>query len=131
MHDGAARGGSGGITAPGAAATAAGDHGFRRGKKGGDEPVRHHVAGMITTTRTCSIRRGELAAIGTEKFAMPVEVLKDDIQWIIANGKDIAPLRLGVKYVPVRPEKRKEIPSLGIKALCGGGGGSDGGEPCG
>jgi S1-C subfamily serine protease len=58
---------------------------------------------------------GQLAAVGTERYAVPVEVIKADLQWIIKNGKDITPRRLGVKYDPVSPDMRRSLPSLADK----------------
>ncbi|HUO06832.1 MAG TPA: PDZ domain-containing protein [Phycisphaerae bacterium] len=51
--------------------------------------------------------RGQLAAIGTDRFALPMSYLKHDIQWIIENKKDVAPRQLGVRYSPVPPALRK------------------------
>jgi S1-C subfamily serine protease len=58
---------------------------------------------------------GELAAVGMERYAVPIEVFKDDIKWIIKNGRDISPRRLGVKYDPVSPDMRKSLPALADK----------------
>ncbi len=50
---------------------------------------------------------GELTALGTDRFALPVSYLKHDIQWIVDNKRDIVPRQLGVKYAPVSPSVRK------------------------
>jgi serine protease Do len=50
---------------------------------------------------------GQLAAVGADRFALPMSYLKQDLQWIIENKKDVAPRQLGVKYSPVPPAMRK------------------------
>ncbi len=49
---------------------------------------------------------GELAAVGADRFALPISFLKHDIQWIIDNKRDIVPRQLGVRYSPVPPALR-------------------------
>jgi S1-C subfamily serine protease len=56
---------------------------------------------------------GELAALGTGKFALPIGTIQQDIQWIIDNNKDISPRALGVSYNGVSAEIRRKIPALG------------------
>ncbi|MGN6370675.1 MAG: S1C family serine protease [Phycisphaerae bacterium] len=51
--------------------------------------------------------RGELAALGSDRFALPLSYLKRDVQWILENRRDIVPRQLGVKYGPVPPALRK------------------------
>ncbi|MCL2640059.1 MAG: PDZ domain-containing protein [Phycisphaerales bacterium] len=56
---------------------------------------------------------GELAAIGTDRQAMTIDSIKADLDWIIANRKDIQPRRMGVTYDPVTQKLRAETPGLG------------------
>ncbi len=42
--------------------------------------------------------QGRLAALGWGRFALPLEQLQRDIQWIVKNGKDVTPRELGVRY---------------------------------
>jgi len=55
---------------------------------------------------------GQLAAVGFERFAVPVSALKNDVKWILANKKDVAPRQLGVSYVPVPPLLRRQMRML-------------------
>jgi S1-C subfamily serine protease len=58
--------------------------------------------------------KGMLAGIGVDHFAMPMDAIKPEIQWIINNKKDIVLRPLGVKYDPVLPMMRRALPALGI-----------------
>lgn len=51
--------------------------------------------------------RGRLVALGWGRFALPMEDLNRDIQWIVENRKDVTPLQLGVRYslVPFGPPR--------------------------
>ncbi len=83
----ASHGGAGWIVTPG--------HGGNRKNPeerfavlGGED---HGPAYFYTTT-------GQLTAIGFDRYALPYDILKRDIDWIVQNGKDIPPRQLGVKY---------------------------------
>jgi S1-C subfamily serine protease len=41
---------------------------------------------------------GHLAALGWGRFALPIDTLNRDIQWIVENRKDVTPRQLGVRY---------------------------------
>lgn len=58
---------------------------------------------------------GRLSAVGYERFALPVEMLKGNIHWIIENQRDLKPRQLGVKYshVPQDSPLRSSNPVAG------------------
>jgi hypothetical protein len=58
---------------------------------------------------------GQLSAVGYERFALPVEMLKENIHWIIENQRDLKPRQLGVKYrhVPQDSPLRSSNPVVG------------------
>jgi S1-C subfamily serine protease len=79
------------------------------GKKAGDEERFAVFGGEGRGPAYLFNTKGQLIAVGFERFALPVEVLRNDIKWIIANHKDVAPRQLGVKYVPVSPTVRRTM----------------------
>jgi S1-C subfamily serine protease len=80
--------------------------------KNGGDANRFPVAGGEGATYLFNTQ-GQLAALGFERFALPMNALDSDIKWIIANHKDIAPRQLGVKYAPVTPLLRRGVRLLG------------------
>lgn len=74
-------------------------------------PERFAVAGGDGPTFLFNVK-GELAAIGFNQFALPMDAYKSDMEWIATNGKDIQQRQLGLKYVPVPPDVRKNSRAL-------------------
>ncbi len=55
--------------------------------------------------------KGQLAAIGFERFALPIDALANDIRWIVENKKDVAPRQLGVRVHARAPGTAEESAS--------------------
>ncbi len=60
---------------------------------------------------------GDLAAVGADRYALPVSFLKRDIQWILDNKRDIVARQLGVKYSSVSPASQIGPPSANRPAV--------------
>ena len=61
---------------------------------------------------------GKLAAMGFDRYAMPVETLSNDVKWIVTHQADLKPRQLGVKYdrVPMDSPLRTSNTVLGKQA---------------
>jgi S1-C subfamily serine protease len=77
------------------------------GKKPGDEERFAVFGGEDRGATYLFNTKGQLAAVGFERFALPMDVLRNAIQWIIENRRDVSPRQLGVKYIPVPPAIRR------------------------
>ncbi len=79
------------------------------GKKAGEES-RFAVFGGENHGPTFLFNtKGQLAAVGFDRYALPMEVVRNDVKWIVQNRRDVAPRQLGVKYAPVPLTLRQSV----------------------